>query len=575
MLMARSMQETYRRRLLLVASFLMLFATLVLLRLVQYQVVDHDDMRAAAIAMHSKTTVIPARRGTIFDRNGHILATSLREDVVVGDPGFFKNRSPREQERIVSTTASILGMPADQILAKLSGPGGYVKIKEGVPLTVTKALRDADLSMAITSEPAMRRVYPSGALAASTIGFVNAGGDGIGLEWGLNEALAGLPGEKLYEPYDYGDGPARVPIINPAQDGATVTLTLDLYIQYKVERELETALAAEKTITGSILVMNPKTGEVLALAGRPTFDLNRYSVVPHKDVYLNQIVAAAWEPASIFKILTVAAALDAGKITPEQKFYDGGVMKYHGVEISNRNKVRYGSITPAQILQHSSNVGTVQVASALGLTGFYTYTHAAFGIGMKTGIDLPNESAGMLRLPGDPYWHVVDLAVHSYGQGLTATPIQMASAVAAIANRGIMMRPHIVADVSGRSDQTLEGPAPLRRVIKSETADAVTAMLVSVTETTVKQARVPGYRLAGKTGTGLVPTATGSYADDQTIASFIGYGPAEDPQFLILVRIDNPRVNELGADAAAPVFRNIAQWLLAYLKIPPAQQVQR
>jgi cell division protein FtsI/penicillin-binding protein 2 len=567
------MSETYRSRLLLMAALLLLFAVALMARLVQYQVVEYKEKRAAAEAMHSKKTEIAPRRGNVLDRHGRILATSLREDYVIGDPEFFRARSAKQQDEIVAKTSAILNVPAEQIRQKLmAGQEHYVVLQERVPLTITKTLADANLSPSITIDSKVRRVYPMGALAAHTLGFVTDTGEGLGIEWSHNEALKGVPGYKLYEPDQYGSGIAKVPVISEPQDGADITLTIDLPIQYKVERELELALAAEQTLTGCIIVMQPQTGAILALAGRPTFDLNNVGTVPNKGVYLNPVVSDAWEPGSIFKILTMAAALDTGKINPRSTFVDRGTMRYFGVQISNRNSTAYGTITPAQILQYSSNVGTVQVANVLSTTAFYTYVHTAFGIGITTGVDLPFESQGMIRLPGDPYGHVVDLATHSYGQGLTATPLQMAAAVSAVANRGIMMRPYIISKISGTSDQTAAGPGPLRRVIKSDTAATLTEMLVSVIETTVKQARVPGYKLAGKTGTALIAAPRGSYREDETIASFIGYGPAENPQFLILVRIDLPRVHETGADAAAPVFRNIAQWLLAYMKIPPSDE---
>jgi cell division protein FtsI/penicillin-binding protein 2 len=199
----------------------------------------------------------------------------------------------------------------------------------------------------------------------------------------------------------------------------------------------------------------------------------------------------------------------------------------------------------------------------------------AFGIGVKTDIDLPGEVALPVRLPIDPLWHISDLATNSYGQGLAVTPIQMIAAVAAIANKGIMMRPYIVSNIPG-AGETSSGPGPLRRSVKPETAATMTDWLVSVVDLGVKEARVPGYKLAGKTGTGLIPPPGGTYNPDETIASFVGYGPAENPRFVILVRIDRPQVRQTGAEVAAPVFKNIAQWLLAYMKIPPADlQAQR
>jgi len=566
--------ETHRRRLLLVATLLLAVGLVLTIRLVQWQVLEHEQMRALAEAQHSTKIEISPRRGTIRDRNGRVLAISLRNDQVIGDPDFFKAQMPKAKDYIISTAATILDMTPGDLRARLeSGEGHYLKLKNSIPITASKKLNDAGLSPAIVIERQDRRVYPSGALLAHTLGFINSRGEGVGIEGSYNQQLSGVPGFKLFEGENYGQGLGNVPSITPAQDGADITLTVDLNIQYMAERELERALAAEKTLTGTIVIMNPKTGEILAMAGRPTFDPNQYDNVP-VSVYNNPVISAAWEPGSIVKILTMAAALDTGKISPRSTFVDRGSMTYHHMIITNMDKKANGTITPAQILQYSSNVGIVQVADVLSTTAFYTYMRANFGIGSRTGIDLPFEVEGSIRLPGDPGWNPVDLATHSYGQGMAVTPIQMTTAVAAIANKGIMMRPHVVAGVQGGLESP-EGPGPLRRVVKSETAATLTDMLVSVVETTVTQARVPGYRLAGKTGTALIPPPEGTYSPDETIASFIGYGPAEDPRFVILVRIDRPQVHQTGADVAAPVFRNIAQWLLAYLKIPPSDQQTR
>jgi cell division protein FtsI/penicillin-binding protein 2 len=563
--MAVSTLEMHRRRLFLVAAVLFAFGVLVTIRLVQWQVLQHEELLASSVRIQSKTTEIPAHRGEILDRNGHILAISLRDDEAAGDPEFFKAQSVAEQEYIVSKAAPILGMDADKLRQQLTeGEGHYIKLQESVPLTVSQALKDAGASLAISVVPTVRRVYPSNALLAQTLGFLNAKGYGAGIEGSYNEQLAGVAGEKLFEAEAYGAGLAKVPEVRPAQEGADITLTVDINVQYMAERALENALSSEHTLTGTVIVMKPKTGEILAIAGRPTFDPNHYSDV-QPEVWNNPAVSSAWEPGSIFKILTLSAALDAGKISPSSTFIDRGTMKFHGLTVSNQDGKANGTITPAQILQYSSNVGTVQVATVLSNTAFYTYTHA-FGIGVKTGIDLPGEVEGSMRIPGDPEWSQYDLAAQSYGQGLATTPIQMAAAVAAVANRGIMMRPYVVATSESVANSP-DGPGPLRRVISSQTAAEMTDMLVSVVEKTVTQAQVSGYHLAGKTGTALIPEE--NYDPDKTIASFIGYGPAEDPQFLILVRIDRPQVHETGAEVAAPVFKTIAQWLLNYMRIPP------
>jgi len=338
------------------------------------------------------------------------------------------------------------------------------------------------------------------------------------------------------------------------------------------ERELERVLKAEKTLTGTVIILNPKTAEILAAAGRPTFDPNAYFDVPMQ-VYNNPIVSSPWEPGSIFKILTIAAALETRVIAPTSVFSDKSKILVAGIPISNLDGKALGNITPAQILQHSSNVGMVQIVQLLGQDKFYEFVRK-FGIGRVTGVDLPGEVPGMLRAPGDPLWHTIDMATQSYGQGVQVTPLQMATSVACVANQGVLMRPHAVLKIEDAAGTEAPGPQPVRKVLSPETARTLTDMLVSVVDTTVTQAKVPGYRLAGKTGTASIPTASG-YEEKDVIASFVGYGPADDPQFLILIRIDRPQVHKTGAEAAAPAFRNMAQWLLTYDKIPPNMQAAR
>jgi cell division protein FtsI (penicillin-binding protein 3) len=561
-------QDVQRRRLRFLTALLVLFAAALCLRLVQWQIVDHQKLRGMAAEIHSKRTEIPARRGQVLDRNGKVLATTVREDTVVGDPQGFKGLKPSRKDAIVKAVSPLLQMPADVISQTLAaGQGHYAKLKSSVPVTVTNALSQQDVYPAIAVIPEVRRVWPNKALLSQTLGFVNSRGEGIGIESRYNPALAGTPGEKLYDE-SYGAGLAKIPTVRQAQDGSDVVLTIDLNIQYIAERALENAMAAEKAITGCVVVSNPRTGEILAMAGRPTFDPNDYDGVSEA-LWSNPVISDSWEPGSIFKILTMAAALDSGKVKPTQTFSDPGKIKYERAIITNRDEKANGTITMAQILQTSSNVGTVKAVDMLSTTAFYTYMTTAFGLGAKTDIDLPFENEGNFRIPGHPDWTKTDLAIQSFGQSLATTPIQMVQAVGAVANEGRVMRPYVVQEVKGHPD-AVQGPTTVRRAIKPETAKLLTDMLVSVVDVAVKQAQVPGYRLAGKTGTGLIPPPYGTYDPNQTIASFIGYGPADDPQFLILVKIDRPQVHQTGAEVAAPVFKTIAQWLLNYYRIPPS-----
>ncbi len=570
--MSMTTVDTQRRRLLFVAAVLISFGVLTILRLAQWQVVEHTAMLRRAEDIHRGEREIAPRRGMILDRNGNILAVSLRSDLVKGDPERFQQLGPKEKERTLAVTSELLGIPREQILSMLSGEGHYVALKRNVPISVTIALREASLA-AIGIDEGTRRLYIGGPLASQLIGFVNAAGSGIGIEGSYNAVLTGITGTQYLEFEDYGRGIAYVPSqVIPVRDGANVYLTIDMYIQYMAERELERVLKAEKSLTGTVVILDVKTAEILAAAGRPTFDPNAYGDVP-LSVHNNPVVSSPWEPGSIFKILTMAAALEAKAIAPTSVFADKGKITVSGITISNLDGKAFGNITPAQILQHSSNVGMVQIVQLLGQDRFYEFMRK-FGISRLTGVDLPGEVPGMLRMPGDPLWHTIDLATQSYGQGVQTTPLQMATSIACVANQGVLMRPHAVLKIEGAGGTEVPGPQPVRKVISPETARTLTNMLVSVVDTTVTQAKVPGYRLAGKTGTASIPTASG-YDEKDVSASFVGYGPADDPQFLILIRIERPQVHKSGAEAAAPAFRNMAHWLLTYYKIPPDMQAAR
>lgn len=568
--MIGSARDSQRQRLLFVGAVLIAFALLVVARLFQWQVVQHDQMLLLAEQNYREQREIPPRRGAIVDRHGHILALSVRNDEVKGDPDAFNRLKNADKERLIEKASSILSVPQLDLLHALSGTGRYVSLKKGVPISVTSAIQE-DLYPIIATDEGTQRVYPGGAVLAQTLGFINSNGEGSGIESYYNSALTGITGTKFMEWDGYGKNLPYVPTQKvPVQHGATISLTIDLNIQYMAERELEKALAAERTITGSVVIMNPKTGEIMAMAGRPTFDPNNFGKA-NPAALANPVVADAWEPGSILKVLTMAAALDAGVITPTAVFADRGTWRYYGRNFDNLDKKSFGNITPAQILQFSSNIGTIWAADRLGKDKFYNYVRL-FGIGRGTGIDLPGENTGLVRLPDDIFWHNVDLAANSYGQGISATPMQMAAAVGVVANKGVLMRPYVAGRKEGGGLDEMRGPTPVRRVVSAETAKTMTDWLVSVIEVTTNQAKVPGYKLAGKTGTANIAGPDG-YDPKDTITSFVGYGPADDPQFLILVRLDRPQVHQLAADSAAPVFRSMAQWLLTYLKIPPTEGV--
>ncbi len=319
-----------------------------------------------------------------------------------------------------------------------------------------------------------------------------------------------------------------------------------------------------------MVVLDPRTGEVLALATTPRMDLNqfwKYAQVFPKDTPFNRAVSQAYEPGSVFKVLTMASALDFGAVAPDTVFVDTGVFEVGGALIYNWNGGAWGPQDMQGCMQHSLNVCLAWVATQLGPENFYSNLNA-FGIGHVTGIDLAGEASGRLKEPGDNDWYAADLGTNAFGQGVSATPIQMAVAISAVANHGVMMAPQIVESVVSDGYQHQIDQRILGMPIKAETADALSNLLANSLENESSDALVTGYRIAGKTGTAEIPTPYG-YTSNQTNASFVGWGPADDPRFLVYVWLEKPSTSPWGSVVASPVFRQAAERLVVLLNIPP------
>ncbi len=349
------------------------------------------------------------------------------------------------------------------------------------------------------------------------------------------------------------------------QDGTHLVLTLDRNVQYLVEQELAKAVAQYQADGGTIIVMDPKTGAILAMANYPSYDPNRFYEA--LELHTNPAVSHQYEPGSVFKILTMAAGLDTGIVTPDSTLYDGGAIEVGGIVIQNPDRRAHGLVNMTDVLAYSLNVGIAYVSTSLGEETFYAYLKR-FGCGDHTGIDLNGEVAGTIKEPGSREWYESDLGTNSFGQGVAVTPLQMITAVAAVANRGLMMRPYVVERIVGEQGVIVTQPTVVRQVISPRTAEQLTDMLVEAVERGTELATVPGYDIAGKTGTAQIPVGD-HYDPELTIASFVGYAPADDPRFIVLVKIDKPRLDPWGAEVAAPVFRAIAERLFVLLDVPP------
>ena len=550
------------RRISFLSAVLFAFVLINVGQLFRWQVLEYDHLLGLAKAEHDWYMEIAPLRGTIRDRNGHILALDIFEFEITAAPPMIANSG-----EVADRLAPLLGRPRGEILALLNSVGPHVRLARRVPQQIGETIESWGLG-GIRVEPRPKRVCTENNQAAHVLGFVNETNNGYyGVEGYYNQVLKGRAGEGQGERDPAGN---YIPIgfyrLAPPQNGRDLVLTIDRTIQYMVEEELEKAIARYGAESGTIIVMEPKTGSILAMASYPSYDPNRFAETP-AELFVNPSVSAHYEPGSVFKIIAMAAGLDAGIITPQSTFYESGSIEVGGRIIMNWDRRGHGLVTMTDVLAQSLNVGAAYVSTTLGRERFYTYVRR-FGFGRITGIDLASEGPGRLRLPGDGEWHESDLGTNSFGQGLAVTPLQVITAVAAVANDGLMMKPHMVEKiVDGQHDTNIQ-PVAVRRVISSQTAKQLTWMLVEAVQKETDLATVPGYKIAGKTGTAQVPIP-GGYHPNWTIASFIGYAPPEDPAFVVLVKIDKPAVEPWGSTVAAPVFKTVAEQLFILLGIPP------
>ncbi|MGV8050625.1 MAG: peptidoglycan D,D-transpeptidase FtsI family protein [Anaerolineaceae bacterium] len=417
-----------------------------------------------------------------------------------------------------------------------------------------------------------KRSYPEGDLASNVLGFYSFldRSDGIGyfgVEETYNNLLSGTP-EQVYTAYD----PQEIQSVEDVPPGASLVLTIDREIQAMTENVLAEAVEWSGSEAGTIIISNPEDGSILAMATTPRLDPNEYwnygEIFPNPTPY-NRAISQSYEPGSVFKVITMASALDAGAVTPDTVFTDTGSFLIGGTTITNWNYGAWGEQNMTGCLQHSLNVCLSWIASELGADQFYTYLKS-FGFDRNTGIDLGGEVHWPLKVPGDSQWYEVDLATNSFGQGISVTPIQMVMAIGAVANEGKMMAPHVIKSMIIDGHQYEINPVVVGNPIKAETAETLTEMLVNSLEQESSIALVEGYQVAGKTGTAEIPTEFG-YTSSVTNASFVGWGPAEDPKFLVYIWFEKPEISIWGSEVAAPIFSEIVQNLVVLMDIPPDQ----
>jgi len=544
-------------------------------RLVQLQIVDHSEYADQARLMHENHETLSDRRGAILDRNGHPLAASEDSFEVYVENKAWKD--PAKAAEAAKEIAAICGGDWEEMVATVQGTDVFeVPVAEGLDFAQSEMVKSLSLR-GVRLVRTSQRVYPEGSLASQVLGITGRDNEGLtGLEADLNSVLAGLQGSLVFERDGLGNPLAIGDQSNiPSQPGANVVLTIDRFIQRLAERELDKAVKEHGATGGTIIVVQPKTGEILAMANRPAANLHDPDLSSDSALSLlrNRAVTDSYEPGSTFKLVTMAAALDAQMVSPGTWWEDTGVFYADGWSIFNWDFSVNGSQTVTQILAKSLNTGAAWLSSLLGPERFYDYVHR-FGFGAPSGIDFSGEVAGQVRTPSnDPEgWRSVDMATNSFGQGISATPLQVAMAVAAIANDGLSMKPHIVREITGATGSVF-APEAGQQVITPQTARTLLEMMgVVVDGISEHLLDVQGYRVGGKTGTANIADGNGSYKDGAYISSFVGVAPLEDPELAILVKIDEPQDVPWGTVVAAPAFGNIVQDALAYLKVPPGTE---
>jgi len=584
------MKPTFYNRYVIIALICGIFGAAVIFQMIRINYTTYAlDLIAKSEDYQGVRKVIYPPRGTIYDRSGNILATNHISYELGIDLKFVT-----DAESIAFATATLIDdLDYEKVvtLANTEKRGeenryfvlaSYVskeKVLELEQLKEAYALRRRETKSTEPSlagliwTPMQQRAYPEGKLAANVLGFYNyfsrETAQGVfGIEEAYNRLLTGKP-ENIFMPND----PYMVEALPEFDSGASLVLTIDREIQRMIENTLSDAIEWSGAEGGTIIVSDPETGEVLGMASTPFFDPNAYweyqETFPGITPY-NRAVGTAYEPGSVFKVITMAAALDSGVADPETTYTDatGVYWVANSWPIYNWDGGAWGEQDMTGCMQHSLNTCLAHVAiDLLQEDLFYQYLQA-FGFGRSTGIDLASEANFPLRIPENNQWVELDLATNSFGQGIAVTPIQMVTAISAVANEGKMMTPHVVRSVIDQGQQYNVAPQVINSPISAETAETLTQMLTFSLEEEASAALVEGYSVAGKTGTGEIPTELG-YTSNQTNTSFVGWGPSDDPKFIVYVWLEKPSISQWGSEVAAPVFRDVVEQLVVLMRIPP------
>lgn len=552
----------------ILTTVIILVSILLLGRLFQKQIIQHKYYKALAQQQYMIEKELPSERGEIFVADRYDEPFPVAVNIKYYDLLLIpKNIS--DSANISKKLAGLIDMTEKEIFELIDNKKPYIPpIKKKIDSQTAKKIEELNLTgVMLVSNPG--RFYPENNLAAHVLGFVDSEKQGrYGIEGYYNQILIGDTGTMLSEKEELGH------FFNISQKleiskGSDLYLTIDRNIQFMAEDKLKNAIQDQQAESGSIIIIEPKTGKVLAMANYPTFDPNKYNEIESYDVFSNPSIAYSFEPGSIFKIIGMSAAIDSEKVTPETEGVFGSKVQVDEYTIETATQRAYGRETMTEVLENSDNVAMVWVAQQLGSELFHRYIEK-FGFGQKTGIDLETENSPQI-LP-QKSWRNSHLATISFGQGVAVTPLQMVTSLTGIANKGKILQPYILDRIKEPDGKEIViEPKQILEPISEDTALKLKEMMVSVIDNGYgKKAQIEGYRVAGKTGTAQIPDSElGGYLEDIHICSFIGFAPADDPAFVMIVKIDKPKSVLWAADSVAPVFGQMSEWLLNYLQIYP------
>ncbi|MDH3998361.1 MAG: transpeptidase family protein [Desulfuromonadales bacterium] len=554
-------------RIRLIGAIFVLGFVLVGVRAFDLQVLQQQNWDQHAEKQHQKNIPLTPQRGAIFDSNGEALAVSTDVDSIYAEPRKLKDR-----DAAAKALAKALELPYKKVRAKLAGNGGFVWLKRQVTPQLSQQVKALELK-GVGFIKEHQRFYPNSNIAAHVIGFTGLDPKGLeGLELEYDKLILGRGGYLVMERDALGRGLGTgSPQVQGATRGHDLYLTLDKNLQYIAERELSDGINRTGAKAGTVVMLEPDTGRVLAMASQPEYNPNAISSYKPSQ-WRNRVICDSFEPGSTFKIFLMAAALNEAVVSTQQKIYcEKGTYRVGGKDIHDHKP--HGRLNPLEIIKYSSNIGSAKIGKMLERQTYHSYIKD-FGFGQQTGVDLPGEAVGLVRPPEK--WFEVDLAAISFGQGISVTPIQLAAAAGAIANGGYLMEPYVVERVVDMQGQTTmqKQPRVIRKVVAQDVAQTVMRMMKTTTEDggTAINARVPGFQVAGKTGTAQkVDAVTGGYSADKRVASFIGFLPAEDPKLVMLVMLDEPQKVVYGGLVAAPIFSRIAAQAMQYYRISPTE----